>query len=397
MEMNIAYSDKDSAQRVSRDLKKQLGEKKTEERLLYVFSSISVLNKYLISTLANSFSSSTIIGTTTAGEIFNEDLKTGEIVVVSLEGDFDLGVSSVQDTDISDLEKGMKATGEALTELNEDYVVARELKREGIEWKQENPVKLSVFATSLHIDVGEIMEGIKKVIGQRIDVTGGLAGDNWRLNQTYVFHNGDIIRNGVIVAAISTKHQITHSINNGLSIDRETDFEVTDFGENKIKALDEKPPEKVYKEIYGEKGTVKNFVMTKPLAAETIEEPIIRTPIDIDEEGSFRIVGDLPKKILHPVAHTDENLINAAKEAAEEAKQKISEEDAVIKGAILHSSVLRWNTLQNEEARKKEIKVVKEVIGDKPVVGWYNYGQISLPDKHTGIHNNGIIVELITK
>lgn len=397
MDMNIARSDRDSAQKVTRDLKKQLGEKKTEERLLYVFSSVNTLNKYLISTLASSFSDSTIIGTSTAGEIYNEDVKTGEIVVVSLEGDFELGVSSVQDEKIDDVEKAMKAAGEALTELNEDYVVARELKREGIEWKQENPVKLSVFATSLHINIEKIIEGIKNVTGQRIDVTGGLAGDSWRLNETYVFHNGNIIRNGLIVAAISTKHQITHSIKNGLSIDRETNFEVTDFEEGKIKGLDGEPPKKVYQEIYGQKGAVKNFVMTKPLAAETIDEPIVRTPINIDEEGSFRIIGGLPKDVLHPVKQTDESLINAAKEAAEEAKNKITDEDTIIKGAILHSSVLRWNSLQNEETRRKEIEAVKEVIGKKPIVGWYNYGQVSLPDKHTGIHNNGIIVELITK
>lgn len=61
----------------------------------------------------------------------------------------------------------------------------------------ENPA-LMIGSGGLTIDVEKIVDGLKSSLGKDTPIFGGLAGDDWNLEQTYVFTRNRVIDNGIV-------------------------------------------------------------------------------------------------------------------------------------------------------------------------------------------------------
>jgi len=402
MGLNVytSFSKEDDPEKSAENLVEGLGSESSPD-LIYVYTSSNLADENLIEEVSNKFPDAKILGATTGGEIYGNELGTGNAVAMAVEGDIEIGVGVGHGISEDERKAGMTAAGKALTELGNDYCVTSELHREGIEWQKETPVTFSVFSTALTGNGSDVMRGVKEIVGEGAHVTGGIAGDDWKLDETYVYEGGDLLTDAVVVVAHKTHHKITHGIKHGLE-KTEYNYRVTSSEANVVHELDGEPAADIYEDVFGPKGRTANYIMTKPLGIEMGEkETRARDPLDVDDEtGSITFAAEIEEgSLVYILESPKDSVIDAAKAAAESAVEKAGiEDEEKIEGVILHDCVCRWNCLEDDDTRREEIKAVKDVVGeDTDVIGWYTYGEIALPRAKAGVHNQTMVLQLFTE
>lgn len=396
-----AFSGKDDSEEAGKALKSQIEEEMESPELIYVFTSSELADESLLEGLSQGFPGAEIIGASTGGEIYSEDIGTGNAVAFALGGDIDVGVGVGNNISEDEKKAGMSAAGKALTDLDDEYYITSELHRDGIEWEKKNPVTFSVFSTALTGNGSNVMRGVQEVVGEEAHVTGGIAGDDWKLDETYIYCNGEVITDAVVVAALENEGQISHGVKHGLET-TEYNYEVTSSDANVVHELDGEPAADVYEDVFGPKGRTANYIMTKPLGIEMGEdEPRARDPLDVDDEdGSITFAAEIEEgSLVYILQSPPEDVIDAAKTAAERAIERAGNPDKEkIKGVIMHDCVCRWNCLKDDDTRREEVQAVKDVVGqDTEVVGWYTYGEVAMPRAGAGVHNQTMVLHLFTE
>lgn len=395
-----AFSQKEEPAKIGEDLRDKIGQDVSDPEIIFVFTSSEYADEELLSKLDEAYERARIVGSSTGGELYSGGIGTGNSVAIALDGELDVGVGVGTGISEDEREAGMTAAGKALTDLDEEYYVTNELHKRGIDWEEKNPVSFSVFSTALTGNGSEVMRGVQEVLGRGAQVTGGIAGDDWKLDQTFVYKDGEVITDGLVVAAIDSRYQTSHGVKHGLD---KTDhqYRVTDSEANVVNELDGEPAADVYEDVFGPKGRTANFIMTKPLGIETAEEePRARDPLDVQDDGSIMFAAEIQEEsLVYMLESPEEQVIEAAKTAAEKAVENAGNPDKEnIKGVIMHDCVCRWNCLKNDETREKEVEAVKEVVGeDTDIVGWYTYGEIALPRALAGVHNQTMVLQLFTE
>lgn len=350
--------------------------------LVYVFSGSDLADGAMLAAVDDAFDAP-IVGCSTGGEIFETDVQYGSVVLMALSSD-ELEVGVGRGTGISDGERdaGKAAAEAALEDLDAD-----------------GDVRFSVFSTTLTGNGSDVMRGVRDVIGEDGHATGGMAGDDWDLEETYVYHGDEVVTDGLVVAAVTGPHRETHGIHHGLEKTGDV-YEVTSSDANIVHELDGRPTIEVYRELFGEKANNDQFLMTKPLGIEVgEEEPRLRDPLIVQDDGSIVYAAEVQEgSKVYMMESPPDQVIEAAKTAAREAVEAADAEPDEIRGAIMHDCVCRWNCLLDDETRAEEMEAVKEVIGgDVPVIGWYTYGEIALPRALAGVHNQTLVLQLFTE
>ncbi len=340
-----------------------------------------------------------IIGCSTGGEITANGESTGSVAVLVLDAD-DMDISIGTGTGISEDERdaGQQAAQEALSGLDEDVLTVRELRENGGAYGDSHtPVDITVFSTTLTGNASEVMRGVQDVVGEGFQAAGGLAGDDWDLDETYVYRDGEVLTDAIIVAAIDAPYRRSVGIRHGLEKTEHT-YTVTDAEENVVNELDGRSAVEVYTDIYGKKGRNPQFLMTKPIGIEVgEEEPRLRDPLIVNDDGSIVFAGEVQEGSLVTIMDAPKDaVIDGARAAARDAYKNANEPDDV-KAVLLNDCVCRWHCLENSEQRREEVKAVQEIVGkDTPVIGWYTYGEIALPRSLAGVHNQTLVAQLFT-
>jgi len=400
LKASSAFSKRDEPSKIGQDLRDQIGQDVSNPEIIFVFTSSEYADEALLSELGEAYEDSRIIGSSTGGELYNGGIGTGNSVAIALEGELEVGVGVGRGISVDEHEAGMTAAGKALADLNEGHYVTNELHKRGIEWEEKNPVSFSVFSTALTGNGSEVIRGVQEVLGRGAQVTGGIAGDDWKLDKTFVYRDGEVIADGLVVAAIDSRYQTSHGVKHGLE-KTENQYRVTDSEANVVNELDDKSAADVYEDVFGPKGRTANFIMTKPLGIETAEdEPRARDPLDVRDDGSIMFAAEIQEgSLVYMLESPEEQVIEATRTAAKKALESAGNPDEEdIKGVIMHDCVCRWNCLKNDETREKEVEAVKKVVGEETdIVGWYTYGEIALPRALAGVHNQTMVLQIFTE
>lgn len=396
LEFHSANSELEDVSEASRDATNKLGSEIETPDLVLVFSTEAKAKDDLLKPINEKFPEARVIGCTTGGEIQSNSVKTGSVTLVSIKG-LNVGIGIGKEIKNDERTAGMSAAGKALEDLGRDEYITTKLKRDGIDWKSLNPINFIALSTTLTGNGSEVMRGVKQVLGEGANLAGGLAGDDWKLEQTYVYKDGEIHTDSVVVAALETENQIVHGAKHGLEPSGEI-YEVTKSEANRVFELDGESAESVYNDLYGQKGSLPNFIMTKPLGIETSEEEVrLRDPLDIKDDGSIVYAAEVKEgSFVYIMDSNEERMIEAAEDATKNALEKAGNPSKdKIKGAILYDCVCRWNCFKTDEVREKEIEAVKRQLGeDTDVAGWFTYGELALPRALAGVHNQTLVIQL---
>ena len=129
-----------------------------------------------------------VFGASTSGEIINDEVYDGSIVVMLLDisrGKYRLKVFDGK-------EKTSYQVGQSVAEWAETVY--------------DDPAFM-VMSAGIRADGEQIVRGIIHTMGRQVPLFGGLAGDDLRMQETFVFSASEILANGV-VALIFDRHVI---------------------------------------------------------------------------------------------------------------------------------------------------------------------------------------------
>jgi hypothetical protein len=324
-----------------------------------------------------------VVGCSTGGQIHDDDVSDDEIAVVALQ----FGATKVRM--ISEL-----VIGAAQSRMCGEKIGARLLA--------DDLSGVMVLSDGLNVNGSELVDGITKMIGDTVPLTGGLAGDGANFQETLV--GADCAPRSHLVAAVGfygaairlgngsaggwdvfgPRRRITRSVGNVL-------FE-----------LDGQPALDLYERYLGDEASgLPGSALLFPLQIHEAERPdhaVVRTVLAIDREArSMTFAGDVPERWTAQLMRGNfDRLAAGAGEAARQAGAGRTATDDADAVAILVSCIGR--RLLMGQRVTEELEAAAAELGPRVArLGFYSYGEIA-PHAASGVcelHNQTMTVTLI--
>lgn len=332
--------------------------------------------------LARNFPSSKIIGCSTAGEILQETISDDSLSV---------GVIRFDNTCL-DLASAPVVSSEESFAAGEK--IARDLNKPSLRG-------VIVLSDGLTVNGSRLVAGINSVLPPSVVVTGGLAGDKDRFQETWVLKDGLPASQVVSAVGIYGDHvKIGHGSKGGWDIFG-PERRVTKAKDNIVYELDGKPALQLYKNYLGDRAAdLPASALLFPLALRadsTEEKRIVRTILSVDEEfQSMTFAGDVPEGSFVQLMRANfDRLIDGASDAALMTKQEGDSTGDVFSLAI---SCVGRRLILGERAEEELEAVMDNLPSGSSQVGFYSYGEISpYATGHCDLHNQTMTLTTISE
>ena len=326
--------------------------------------------------LVSLFPNSLIIGCSTSGEIYKNELheKSLSVAVTKFE-ESKIRLNVIKINGIDSIDVGKK--------------IAKNLNAKNLK-------SIFILSDGLNVNGSRLTKGVNEVIDSKVIVTGGLAGDDARFEKTWVVVNREIVSDYVTaVGFYRDSINIGYGSKGGwdrFGIDRK----VTKSTDNILFELDGKPALEIYKTYLGEQSkNLPSSALLFPLIIkeEGIKESKVRTVLAVDEKNqSITFAGDIPEggKVAFMKANFN-NLIDGASIAAKKTNYNSSEPALNIAISCVGRKLVLGQRTEDE------IEAVIEELGENvSQIGYYSYGEISpLSNGKCDLHNQTMTLTLI--
>ncbi|MGE0703386.1 MAG: FIST signal transduction protein [Vicinamibacterales bacterium] len=234
-----------------------------------------------------------------------------------------------------------------------------------------------VLSDGLKVNGSQLVEGLASVLPANIAVTGGLAGDGTRFQETLVVC-GDRpqARIAAAVGFYGTRLHVGYASLGGWDPFGPERI-ITRAAGNVLFELDGQSALGLYKQYLGEHASdLPASALLFPLSVRRHEsdEPLVRTILGIDDAASsMTFAGDMPMGARARLMKANfDRLVDGATGAAR-ASHAIDEPADL---ALLISCVGRKLVLK--QRTEEEVEAVRDVLGDRAsLTGFYSYGEIS--------------------
>lgn len=270
--------------------------------------------------------------------------------------------------------------------------------------KLQRPDLTSVVLLSPGVNVNgsQLVEGMTSILGKKIVLTGGLAGDGGKFQKTFTLSAEGVTADHVIgIGLYGRSVQLRHGCMGGWDPFGKV-RQVTRSTANVVFELDGKPALDIYKEYLGDhakdlpaSGLMFPFAIVDGNNSET---GLIRTILSVDEKaGSLTFAGDVPQGVIVRLMHANTNgLVGGAEGAAKNAV--LNGKPAASAFALVVSCVGRKLIMGVNV--DEEIEAVGRILGSGcTMAGFYSYGEISPYLEHVGcqLHNQTLTISYITE
>ncbi|MEN8164190.1 MAG: FIST N-terminal domain-containing protein, partial [Acidobacteriota bacterium] len=254
----------------------------SEQTLVVVFGPSQMLDdSNLISSVADAFPHSHLIGCSTSGEIVGTTISDNTLAI---------GVCRFSD---SELKTTVAPVASSADSFGAGEMIARELA---------GPSLRSVFVLSdgLNVNGSELVRGLNSVLPEEVVVTGGLAGDGDRFVRTWVLSGGRPMSGHVCAVGLSGDRLLVgHGSKGGWDIFG-PERRVTRSKGNILYELDGKPALEIYKQYLGDRASgLPSTALRFPLALrydKDAEKQVVRTILGVDEDSQAMVfAGDVPE------------------------------------------------------------------------------------------------------
>lgn len=313
----------------------------------------------------------------TSGEILDTEVHDDTLVLTAIQFEkTTIEVAKLTQSEIDDSFSG----GE---------VLAKRLLKEGLR-------HIFVLSDGLKVNGSELVKGFESALPSAVSVTGGLAGDAARFEQTLVGLNG-VPEEGSIAAIgfYGNDLKIGHGSQGGWD-PFGPERKVTKSKNNVLYEIDGQSALELYKMYLGDKADgLPGTGLLFPLSIREEEggASVVRTLLAIDEEAqSMTFAGDIAEGATAQLMKANfDKLIDASVDAAESSSELLDGSNAEL--AILVSCVGRKLVLG--QRIEEEVEEVREVLGNGPAItGFYSYGEVSpiVKSMNCELHNQTMTI-----
>lgn len=334
--------------------------------------------------LSTHFPKSTLMGCSTAGEIFDTRLLDQSLTVAVLRFErvtLRQALSPIDNAQNS-AEAGRRVANELLAPENHAPLRA-----------------VFVLSEGLSVNGSELIRGLNKVLPDDVTITGGLAGDGDRFQHTCVMSNGSISNSAIVAVGLyGDAVRVAHGSMGGWDIFG-MQRKVTRSVGNTLYELDGQPALALYKKYLGERASgLPATGLLFPLALlpdGERQEAIVRTILSVNEEQqSITFAGNIPVGVMTQLMRANfDRLIDGACDAATHASLGSPSDGPLLSIAI--SCIGRRLVLG--ERTEEEIEATLEMLPEGTrQIGFYAYGEISpLASGSCDLHNQTMTLTTI--
>lgn len=256
-----------------------------------------------------------------------------------------------------------------------------------------------VISDGISVNGSDLVRGLNATLPEGAVVTGGLAGDGYRFQETWVVKGAERERGHACAVGLYGEHlSIGYGSKGGWDVFG-LDHVVTRSQGNVLYEIGDKPALDLYKLYLGDlaSGLPAN-AMLFPLGLRrdsSSKVSVVRTILSIDESaGSMTFAGDVPEGSLVRFMRANfDRLVDGAGEAARQARgNRVSDLLAIAISCVGRRLVLG-------DRIEEEVEVVQESLpGRSPLVGFYSYGELSpLADGRCDLHNQTMTVTTLAE
>jgi hypothetical protein len=327
-----------------------------------------------------------IVGCSTGGQIHGDDIADEEIVAVAL------------------------CFAHTQVRLVSEIIESRETSRAcGVRLARQvtagDLASVFILSDGLNVNGSELIAGITDVLGSDMLVTGGLAGDGTRLEQTLVGADSEPVSNRVAaIGFYGASFRIAHGCAAGWDVFGPR-RKVTKSDGPVVVELDGEPPLDLYNRYLGEEeaAAMPGSGLAFPLRIHDEAEPdrqIVRSVFAVDRSArTLTFAADIPEGCTAQLMRANfDSLAAGAGEAGRQARNALADGIEGDKLAILVSCTGRRRVMG--QRTQDELDAVAAELGDDVVrIGFYSYGEIA-PPAATGrceLHNQTMTVTMIAE
>ncbi|WP_432738668.1 FIST signal transduction protein [Maridesulfovibrio sp. FT414] len=346
--------------------------------LVLIFGSgKAVHDQPLLAEITAAFPKAVVAGCSTAGEIRGDRVYDDSLTV----------------TAVSFEQTSVRAVHDTFTSKNEVFKVAENMARKLV---GDGLTHVLVLSDGLGVNGTELAQGITAALPADVSVSGGLAGDGSRFENTYVFCDGKPIQHTILLIGFYSDRLEVGCGSMGGWDSFGPLRQVTRSDGNVLYELDNRSALELYKDYLGEFAEglpASGLLFPLSMSVEGTDKcELVRTILGIDEaEQSMTFAGDIPEgsKVRFMKANKD-RLIDGAQNAAEICLSRLHGPSEL---ALCVSCVGRKLVLGQRV--EEEVEAALNVLGEQTAVcGYYSYGELSpiRGQEQCSLHNQTMTV-----
>ncbi|SRR5260221_253368 len=265
---------------------------------------------------------------------------------------------------------------------------------------RESLVHVLVISDGQNVNGSELVAGLTQNLPSGVTLTGGLAGDGDRFQETLVLWDGPPEPNTIAVVGLyGDRIKVGFGSLGGWDAFG-PERVVTRSAGNILYELDGQPALALYKKYLGEQAKdLPASGLLFPLSLRTrAGESVVRTILGVNEaEHSLTFAGDMPQGGHARLMKANfDRLIDGAVGAAQTSLDAIGKTSPEL--ALLISCVGRKLVLK--QRIEEEVEGVQEILGQETVLaGFYSYGEISPfnPSAKCELHNQTMTITTLSE
>lgn len=352
-----------------------------DHSLLLVFADRMLLeDEKWLATLREKFPAARMLVGSTAGEIFGNRKFLGTASVAALH---------FEHTPVQAVCRNIR---DASDSFSLGSMLAASLPSEGLKY-------VFLLSDGSRVNGSQLIAGINAGLPKQVLVTGGMAGDGDRFQQTLTGLDGPVDEGNVTLVGFYGDHiQVSYGAGGGwlyLGPDRT----ITASTNNILFEIDGQPALDLYKRYLGTfADELPGSALLFPLALlrdDPEQAPVVRTILSIDEANkSMVFAGDVPKGAKVRLMRAGlEELVTAAGQVGKQAQRRVAQQPSL---GIVMNCVGRRLVLGHRADEEIE-SISAGLTSSIPMIGFYSYGEFSpmhQPGAHCDLHNQTVVLTI---
>lgn len=238
-----------------------------------------------------------------------------------------------------------------------------------------------------------ITRGLREALGDHVPIFGGLAGDQWRFEQTHQFHGLRVLTDSTTILLLAGPILFSHGVASGWT-PIGSQGTVTASDGNDVASIDDAPAIEFYRRFLGGHTEPSKEYPVAVFQPDS-DDFVLRTAIGHDATtGSIRFSSAIAEGSQVQVTLADrESILAASRASLDRAFESFP--GAKPDGALLFSCAARKQILGTRTG--EEFGLIDARAGDDlPCAGFYAYGEISpLPGRTQAEYHTETFVSLL--